>query len=147
MTESTLTRLSINHNQCPQGWIWAAETSKCYKAFPDKRPWPHAHAFCKMGNGNLAQPMYNSSWFAIIESINIRTEAKGNFWIGSRFSDQGYIWVNGSYNSYKNWEEKGGPISGIIEIFKYLDSLRKQFCRVILCTYLCPKWLLSNCCL
>ena len=112
--ETQLRTLSINHNHCPQGWTWAAETSKCYKAFPDKRPWPHADAFCKKGNGNLAQPMYNSSWFAIIESINIRTEAKGNFWIGSRFSDQGYIWVNGSYNSYKNWEEEGGPISGNI---------------------------------
>ena len=147
-TESQLTRLSINHQQCPQGWTWASETSKCYKAFPHKRSWPHADAFCKNGNGDLAQPMFNSSWFAIIESINIRTEAKGNFWIGSRFSDQGYIWVNGSYNSYKNWEEEGGPISGIIEIFEIEIYFKyNQFGRDIMCTYLCSKWLLSNCCL
>ena len=31
--------------------------------------------------------------------------------------------MNGSYNSYKNWEEEGGPIPGIIEIFKYTLSI------------------------
>ena len=63
--------------------------------------------------------MYNSSWFAIIESINILTEAKGNFWIGSRFSDEvkGYIWVDGSYNSYNNWDNEEGKPGNFQKLF------------------------------
>ena len=101
----------INDNHCPQGWTWAAETSKCYKAFSDQTPWPHAAAFCKAGNGSLAQPKHNSTLVSIIESMNIQPYAIGEFWIGSRFSENGYIWEDGSLLYFENWAPEH-PLSG-----------------------------------
>ena len=102
--EPEMSKAFVVNDHCPQGWTWAAETSKCYKAFPDPMPWSHADAFCKSGEGNLAQPKYNSSVYAMIESINIQTDVRGKFWIGSRYSDQGYIWVDGStMDLVTNW--------------------------------------------
>ena len=61
--------------------------------------------------------MYTSSLYAMLEAINIQTEAVGKFWIGSRFSNDGYIWEDGASLDLDNWEDspwaKGEPKSGI----------------------------------
>ena len=52
LSEPQASEYFVNHDHCPKGWTWAAETSKCYKTFTEKMPWPNAAAYCKSGNGN-----------------------------------------------------------------------------------------------
>ena len=94
----------VNHEHCPHGWIWSEETSKCFKAFGQKKRWSHALQTCVAGGGNLAVASSNSTLANIIEAMNLDQE-QGEYWINARKSvdGNGYVWGDNSSVSSHNW--------------------------------------------
>ena len=129
LQDPQLAALFVNHEHCQQGWVWAASLSKCVRAFSYLKSWAHASAFCKSGGGSLAQPKDNSSFYIMIETINLQQEAKGEFWIGGRRNEDtdGYIWdLDNSTVNADNWAP-GYPLPGINNCLKYVQNLVPGF--------------------
>ena len=42
LQEPELASLFIHSDKCQTGWVWSSTTSKCYKAYTNKKPWVHA---------------------------------------------------------------------------------------------------------
>ena len=75
--------LFLNHQFCPQGWIFSSSSSTCLKSFDERKPWIRASRFCQNGGGQLAQPKATSSIQAVLEAVHMMT-MDGRFWIGGK---------------------------------------------------------------
>ena len=71
----------LHHQSCPQGWVYSASSSSCFKAFNLRKTWSYANSFCQSGGGRLAQT--KSSIQGVLEGINLLQEA-GLFWVGGK---------------------------------------------------------------
>ena len=74
-------KLFLHHQQCPQGWVFSAASSSCFKAFNQEKPWKFANNFCQKGGGLLAQPKSSSTIKIVLEAINLMA-VEGRFWLG-----------------------------------------------------------------
>ena len=68
---------------------------KCYKAFPNLKPWRSAERFCLHGGGSLAEPKSTSIVFSVLEAINLQS-SPGKYWIGGKRSESNnnFVWAS-----------------------------------------------------
>ena len=106
LEQSDFETLFVNHQSCPQGWIFSSASGTCYKAFKESKPlhidygeddfasppWNVASRYCKLfGNGSLAQPRSNSSTYKILEALNLQA-ASSDYWIGGKKIGEKFHW-------------------------------------------------------
>merc|ERR1711923_676477 len=73
----------LHHQHCPQGWVYSANSSTCFKSYDQSKPWSRAAKFCEDGGGRLAQPSSTASIQTVLESISWLATA-GQYWLGAK---------------------------------------------------------------
>ena len=117
VSQTQFAELFLHHQQCPQGWVYAAGSETCLKSFDQEKPWTRADNFCKSGGGRLAQPTSSANLQTVLESINM-VATTGEYWLGAKGVGPGiggwgaYYWTGDNSNvDNGNWAN-GYPLSG-----------------------------------
>ena len=102
-----VSHLFLHHGKCPHGYTFAEDDSKCYKTFQMEETWAAAKVKCETNGGHLAQPITQSSVFAVIESINLQG-IEDECWIGGKEKlGSFFLWVEGNYTvTLNNWADR-----------------------------------------